>query len=525
MYKFCINFTLLLLVISGLKAQSVDDAYKLLLYGKQGDAIREITKITDSDPSSLDNQLQKFGIMSIIGNRMESRKILDGIIAADAKSVQGKISAIINQINDGGDAAVLSGEIDKVLRKGKKSKAVLARAVGLNFLYGPKKNVQKSVDYLKAAIEEYGEKTAMARILLGEAYLEKQDAGNAVTNFEYAMELDKTNALAPYEAGKAYISSRNYEIGIPFYRKAIEMDPTYAMPWKAMGKYFYDINLFSEAKNHYGKYITMTQPTNDEWVQYGNILFLNKDYSEAIDVINKVKDQESKRNYLNRLLGYSYYETGKLDRAKQSMNLFFSNQDTTKVLGSDYEYLGKIYKAEGNDSMYRVNTLKAFELDSTKSTLVKELADTLLKQKQYNEAAKFYRAISNRTDLAVDWYYVTLSDYMGKNYAAGDSAALNIIRKIPEDPFGYLWSGRNRAMMDTTGEGLSVGMYDKVIEVGKKDQVKYKNEILEAINNNTVIYINKGDKVNAIKYNDMGLDLDGNNPKVLELADYINKMK
>ncbi|MBK9398608.1 MAG: hypothetical protein IPN55_15780 [Saprospiraceae bacterium] len=374
---------------------------------------------------------------------------------------------------------------------------------------------------------------ASTRMILRDAYSAKNDAGNAVTNYEYAMELDKTSAVPHYKIGTTYIRARNYEFGVPELRKAIETDPNYMLAYKDLGKYYYDAGKYEEAKENYGKYIASTKPTLIENIQYSNILYFAKDYEKGVQVMNQVKaaDKDSKYVGINRLLGYSYYETGKYDKAEQLLTNFFSNHDTLKILAEDYIYLGKIQDKLGSDSlsmakydsMSRSSYLMAFQMDSTKEGVIKEIADSLYNQKRYDEAGFFYFARAKSTNLAADYFYATRADYLGGNYVRGMEAAQGIINKLPDELAGHLWLARNAALLDTINKGaMAVPLYEMVITKGNIDKAKNGKDILEALNWLTVYNINiKQDYVKAQSYNDQALEIDANNEQVMKLFNFL----
>jgi hypothetical protein len=85
--------------------------------------------------------------------------------------------------------------------------------------------------------------------------------------------------------------------------------------------------------------------------------------------------------------------------------------------------------------------------------------------KKYAEAGKFYFAIAKSTDLAVDYFYATRADYLGRQYQRGVEAADGIIGKLPEEVEGYLWKGRHYAQLDTLNkEAAAVPAFEKVVE-------------------------------------------------------------
>ena len=249
--------------------------------------------------------------------------------------------------------------------------------------------------------------------------------------------------------------------------------------------------------------------------------------------MNQVKaaDKDSKYVGINRLLGYSYYEIGKYDKAEQLLTNFFSNHDTLKILAEDYIYLGKIQEKLGSDSlsmakydsMSRSSYLMAFQMDSTKEGVIKEIADSLYNQKRYDEAGFFYFARAKSTNLAADYFYATRADYLGGNYVRGMEAAQGIINKLPDELAGHLWLARNAALLDTINKGaMAVPLYEMVITKGNIDKAKNGKDILEALNWLTVYNINiKQDYVKAQSYNDQALEIDANNEQVMKLFNFL----
>ncbi|MBK8356180.1 MAG: hypothetical protein IPL13_12665 [Saprospiraceae bacterium] len=533
MYKKIQLFSAFMLLVFSMGAQDIESAYKLLSYGKAEDAVEMAQKVVSADPANLGNQFSLYNLLNAAENYTEAAKVLEGIKVADANGPYGKTADVIQQLAAGANAEDLTSAIDKAIRKGKNAKGFLYRTVGEYFLFGQKKNPVKAIFYIKTAIDDYSLNNASTRMILGDAYSAKNDAGNAVTNYEYAMELDKTSAVPHYKIGTTYIRARNYEFGVPELRKAIETDPNYMLAYKDLGKYYYDAGKYEEAKENYGKYIASTKPTLIENIQYSNILYFAKDYEKGVQVMNQVKaaDKDSKYVGINRLLGYSYYETGKYDKAEQLLTNFFSNHDTLKILAEDYIYLGKIQDKLGSDSlsmakydsMSRSSYLMAFQMDSTKEGVIKEIADSLYNQKRYDEAGFFYFARAKSTNLAADYFYATRADYLGGNYVRGMEAAQGIINKLPDELAGHLWLARNAALLDTINKGaMAVPLYEMVITKGNIDKAKNGKDILEALNWLTVYNINiKQDYVKAQSYNDQALEIDANNEQVMKLFNFL----
>ncbi len=516
----------LFLLINGANAQDIETAYKLLSYGKADEAVKTAQSVVNADPAIMANKFSLYSLLNAAEKYDEASKLLSEIKSADESGPYGKTADVLMKLDQGTNPDDLVVEIDKAIRKGKKMKGFLYRTVGEYFLFNKKPNPTKAINYIKTAIDEYGLKNASTRMLLGDAYNLKNDAGNAVTNYEYAMDMDPTNAVPHYKIGTAYIRAKRYEFGVPELRKAIETDPTYALAYKDLGKYYYDVDKYDEAKDNYGKYIQMVKtPTLAERVQYANILFLNKDYKEAIPLLVQARSEDSSNKYPNvlRMLGYAYHETGDDSKAINSLNSFLENRDTTKILSQDYLYLGKIQAKLGQDSLSRLNYLQAFQMDSTLDGEIKIIADTLFNQKKYNEAGMLYMAVAQSSNLAADYFYATRADYLGGNYMRGIESAQGIINKLPNEVEGYLWKARHQALLDTINKGAAaIEPYLQVIEKGKVDPAKYNKQMLEALNWLTVYYINvKADYAKAQEYNDQALEVDANNDQVMKLFNFL----
>ena len=265
--------------------------------------------------------------------------------------------------------------------------------------------------------------------------------------------------------------------------------------------------------------------TTPEKVQYANILFLNKDYSEALPLLEQARVEDKANKYPNvlRMMGYAYHETHENNKAISALNNFLANRDTTKILSQDYLYLGKIQAELGQDSLSRLNYLQAFEMDSTLDSEIKVIADTLFNQKKYDPAGMLYMAIAKSTNLAADYFYATRADYLAGNYSRGIEAAEGIINKLPNEVEGYLWKARHQALLDTPNKGAAaIDPYLQVVEKGKVDPSKYSKQMLEALNWLTVYYINiKADYAKAQEYNDQALEVDANNEQVMKLFNFL----
>lgn len=497
--------------------QSLKDVYKYMSYGESAKAITAMEKLVSFEPSNQINQLYLANLYQSVGKTDLAMKTMTSLTASDPKSYTTKAVNGLLAFMNGGDKQAAIVDIDKAIKKSKNLKSALSLAIGQFFIYDKtNKDLGKAIFYLNNAFDN-NNKDPFINMTLAEAYKMKGDNGKAITHYEYAAENDKTLAAPRYNIGSIYIQARNYTEGVPMLRQAIEADPNYPYSYRDLGKYYFDINKFDDAKETYSKFIKMNNPTLDERVQYGNILFLAKDYEGAYGLISEIKKEDSKRNYLNRLLGYSSYETGRYDDGLKYMEVFFEKHDTAKVLASDFEYLGKLQLKKGKDSLAILNLIKSSQMDTAMVEELSVIADTMYKQKKYFLASKLYRTKAENTSSAYDYYLTARAYYQSKDYQRVDSMAMKIIELKPESVTGYLYRARANTQLDTASVGLAAPFYTKFIELGSVDQEKNKREIIEASNYLSVLYYNQGNYDLSKMYVDKVLAIDPANAKGLEM--------
>lgn len=519
-------FLVISLLSSSLLAfsQDIDGIYKLFFYGKDKQALGAIKDLAAKDPTNLNNQFYLYNFLNANGQFDEAKTVLDKLINNDESKSYKAVAELLAQVNSGRNGEEMADDFAKALRRGKRAKGFLSRMIGEQFMYGKHKDAKMAIFYIKQGVDDFGMDDATTRMLLGDAYALKGDAGNAVTNYEYAAEKAPDNAVPHYKIGRAYLAGKNYDYGIPEFEKAIAADPTYALVYRDLGYYYYALNKYPEAKQNFKKYMELNAPPSiNDRLWYANTLFLNRDYPEAVDFIKAIQQEVPNKAYLDRLLAYTYCESKDYPNALQSMDKFLADHDTTPIISRDYEYLGRINMGLDRDSIGGLNWLQAYKMDSTKLFLIQELADTLYERKKYAQAGYYFNIVAKATNKAVDYFYATRADYLGNQFGRGDTAAMGIITKVPDDPTGYLWRARHNVQMDTTGSGAAVPFYTKVIELGGSNVEKYKQTLSEAANWLTAYYINKGDYKTANSWNDKAFEFDDANQTTLNYMNVLSE--
>jgi tetratricopeptide (TPR) repeat protein len=184
------------------------------------------------------------------------------------------------------------------------------------------------------------------------------------------------------------------------------------------------------------------------------------------------------------------------------MKKFFdlrSSSDTNKIIPSDYEYMGRLYSHNGNDSLSVLFLNKAVEIDSSRNGLLEEIARLYEKQKKHLQAIDYYTKFieARNGDVASAIYFsigkdlllvvkdvTSTADSVDKTayLQRAETAFRKVIELSPNSHLGYLWHARVLAALDPeTTLGLAKADYEKALSIieQKPDLVKYKSDLIE----------------------------------------------
>ena len=164
---------------------------------------------------------------------------------------------------------------------GKKKDFIQKRyaADAINYSKGGDK--QQAVNWYTEVLEKMS--TPELLIAAGDAYLQIQGGGGqAMTNYEKAVEKDPKNSLAFSRIGKLMYNAKNYEVALENWKKANEADPTNPLPYYDMANAYTYVGQYKVAKENIEKYIQYSDKSTEDLVRRAEILFLAKEYDEAI---------------------------------------------------------------------------------------------------------------------------------------------------------------------------------------------------------------------------------------------------
>jgi tetratricopeptide (TPR) repeat protein len=291
--------------------------------------------------------------------------------------------------------------------------------------------------------------------------------------------------------------------------------------------------------------MTLSEFSEKDLLRYITILYFNKEYEKANNLISPVLAKDPSNVVMLRLKGYISYELKKYPDGLAAMSKFFSirsESDTNKITSTDYEYYGKLFSRNGNDSLAIVNYKKALDIDPSKSGLLEEISKSYEKQKKYLQAVEYYKKFitAKSGDVASAIYFNMGKDLLlianDKTIASdslqhikylflADSSFSKVIEMSPNSYLGYLWHARVAAALDPeTIQGLAKPDYEKELSIleQKTDKEKYKADMIEGYRYMGYYTMNEA-KNASLNYWQKVLDLDPENDVAKQAIDALNK--
>lgn len=379
-----------------------------------------------------------------------------------------------------------------------------------------------AIEWAKKAVDMQ-KSNADYRLVFGEAYLATQDGGTAITQYEYAQQFAPASAIPFAKIGQVYFRNRNYSLMKENLVKALEKDPNNTFALGYMAQLYYKYKSFDTAKMYQQKVLDLGDKTPEDNAMMANILFLGKDYDGAINLINEIIKGDNKYNYLNRIIGYSYFETKKPAEAIEFLEKFLATQPKDKIIASDYEYLGKSYIEAGDAEKGSATIKKSLELNPNDKETIVSLAATFKAQKRYDDAIEMYQKVLALPDPGAEDYFQIAQLYYGKkDYANAETYYTKVLELKPDNAGVYYQRANVKLYSDPEQTTASAKPdFAKFIELSAGQEEKLKKQIVKAC-----IYLakdaikNMNDKAAAAGFIEKGLALDAENKELLDLVPF-----
>jgi len=551
MKKTTITFlTACLLMVSSVKAQSVQDGINHLNAGRPESAVSLLKKLLEVNPNNVDANYwlgqSYLELDEIAGSRIKAAKELYQKAlqsSADAPLLiigMGEVDLLENKTAEARQKFESALEMTKN-RKGYDPEMLLA--VG-------RANTNAKAGDLKYAIEKLDMATDKGKnpdiwVQLGRAQRKAgkgEGGGDAFKNFNKALEIDANYGPAYLQLAKIFESQKNWSFVLKYLIDAVTRDPKFSVGYHELFYYKFYRQNYTGAEEELVKYIESKKPDTDigDEYLYAQLCWARKDFNCAIakgeSVIAALGDLTKPKIY--RLLADAAYQNGDYQKAKKFSDLFFAKKNPDDIILSDYENKALVLAKSNGSSEEIYNTyIEGTTVDTTLDAKVDFLKKGSayfkeLKDRDY-EAKMIGEIISMRTEpLINDYFDLAIAYYFKPDYDKARETALVMINKFPEEIYGYEWAYNSAVAIatDTTRavkqDSIGFPSANKLYEFTLRDTVKYKKQYLNSVRFLAAYYINEAkDRDKSLEFFRKWLTVDPANATTIQsYIDQIEKM-
>ncbi|MES2890828.1 MAG: tetratricopeptide repeat protein [Bacteroidota bacterium] len=486
-------FIAALLSIGLAKAQSVDDAKKLLYY-ERFESAKDMLNTIISKGGAPPEAWYWLGEIYLHQDKIDSAEKVfrEGTIYFSKQDYSKKKNPLL-----------FIGNAHLLLRLGKTTEAkqlfeeTLAEVKYKNakaLLEAAKANLQSAqgdslwaIELLQKAIRR-DKNNPEIYTSLGDAYRKMVDGSNAVVNYDKALEVEPTYAEAMYKKGKIYKTQNNPEIYVENFSRALAADPVYAPALYEMYYHYYFRDV-TKAANFLDAYIKNSDVSPEHVYMIADLTYVSKKWDTAIRQAKNILkiEGDSAQPRLYKLIAYSQAALGDSATALKNMNEYFSRQPDSAVVPKDFAMKAVLLEKLEDDKTIALEWYKkalAREKNPADSLeYIVSLANIQNKLGHRDREAiwreKAYQLKQQPTNL--DLYKWGMALYSSENFSKADSVFAIYQDKYPAHIHGYLWRARSNALIDTTmQQGLAVPHYTKLVELIGKDTATNKPLLVRA---------------------------------------------
>lgn len=411
-----------------------------------------------------------------MNQRKEALAAFDKGIAADPKesalNLAGKGQYAMLENN----AAKAKLDFDKALSQTKSKDVAVLQAVARGYMVDPKRANDAIAVLTKA--KDRDSHNAETMMLLGDAYLQLNDGGKAVSAYESAAALDQKNALGHYKVGRVYLRSRNFDAAQESFARATRIDPNFTLAYKEQGELFYQMGKGPEAVTAYEKFLSLTESPEKYQSKMAFYHLMAKDFKKANEIFKQLVAKDSTNAMILKYYGVSQYESEDLAGAQATFEQYFSKQKPELIEAADYNYYGKVLQKQEKDSLAMLAYEKSVAIEPKQPNVHENLASTYFSLRKFDDAINSYKNLFEyRKPTSQDLYNLGRAYYSGERFAEADSTFEVLGQLQPTMTIVDMWAARSKAAQDSTSEnGLAKPYYEKLIEKVSATGQKSKND-------------------------------------------------
>ncbi len=536
-----------LLLISGVKAQTLQEGVNHVYAQRYNSAISVFEKMLATNPNNIEATYwlgqAYLNMEEIAGARREkTRQLYEKALQATQNAPlilvgMGQVQLLENKTND----ARQSFETALTMSRTKKGDdPAIITAIGRANVDAKAGDFNYAIDKLNTIPDK--DKNAETYLVLGNAYRKAkpgEGGGDAYTSYNKAIQLNPNFAPVYLRLAKLFESQKNWELVLQYLNQSVAKDPNFTAGYFELFYYYFYRTKYPEAEEQLKKYIDTKLPENDIQDQYlyAMLCWARKDFDCAItkgeSVVTAMGNLTKPKVY--RMLADAYYQNGNYANAKKYSDEFFAKKNPDDPILPDYENRAAILsKLESSpDDVFNtyiagvgIDTTVEAKIDFLKkgADYFKARGDSVSRNKEGDIRLALLKLKPNSTQR--DIFDAGFAYYQGKNYTRSDSLYGYYTDKWPDETFGWQMRFQIGRIMDSTmAKGLAVPFGIKYLEVLQKDTAKNKKNIVGVANYLAQYYANiEKDRDKAIEYLKIMLIYDPTNDIIINNIKALEKM-
>ncbi|HMU45391.1 MAG TPA: tetratricopeptide repeat protein [Chitinophagaceae bacterium] len=555
MKKTFITFlSALLLMVTGLKAQSIKEGMDHLYADRFKTAAGIFQKLLAENPNNIEAIYWLGQTYFDMDDDDKAKEVYEKALQTNGRAPLilvglGHADLLNKKVNDARQKfeEALTASKD---RKGNND-PVVATAIGRANVDAKAGNYQWAVQLLEEAANSYKKNPPTETLLqLGNAYRkagEGKGGGKAFETYKKALEVDPNFAVADLRLAKLFESQKNWDFVLEYLNDALKRDPKFTPAYYELFYYYFFTKKYDEAEAQLKKYIDSKLPETDinDDSYYAQLCWARQDYDCAIQKDEKVVAQlgDKAKPRVFKLLADAYYQKGDYTNAQKYIDWYFRREKPEDYISFDYKLKADILSKSGatDEEVFsnyvtgvKVDTVLADKIDFLKQG-AKFFKDN---KKRGYEAQLIQMIIDLKPNPTInDYFDLTIANYFAPDYFKSRDAALQMQEKFPDQVYGYEWA-YNNAVAITTDTTLSdslrtkynneIGAPDamKLYEFSQKDTVKFKSQYINAVKFLAAYYINVAkDKEKSLEFFKKWQSIDTANAEAIQgYIDQIQKM-
>lgn len=419
---------------------------------------------------------------------------------------------------------------DKARRKDVEPYKYAADAVAYGVSQSKGGDIQKAIEWYKKAAENAD--NSELRIAMGDAYkLLSSGGGEAMNNYEKAVEKDANNSLAYSRIGKLWYEAKNYKLALENYEKAKNADTENPLPYCELADAYSYVGNYDLSKQNLEKCLNLSDRTLEDQKKYMNVLYLSKDYAGAAAKAQELMGKGMNDPRIAGLLGFSQLELKDSANALKNARVFITQTDPKKIYPVDYRNYGKIFLMNNMPDSADYYFAKATTVDTSanKSDAYRANAELIREARDWELSAKWYKKLITeypQDAQAIDYFYYGVTYYYAHHYDEASKAFEEMETKFPDQPSATYWRGRAAAAIDSDAKnGNAVPHYEKWLGLQTEGLKRSNSDLMQAYQYLAIYYYNKENFTESEKYIAEIEKLDAENALAKQLREIIKSQK